>query len=86
MRTIELQALGDLGAVRKRTEGKIDDAVGYLVMWAMSEKARDDHVSIMVTGHDCEASAYYSKAKGGTCSMLIVAVWHEAEKRYSFHT
>jgi hypothetical protein len=85
MRTVEIQYMGELHEVRKRTEGKIDDAIGYLSMWALHDTGLA-YVSIMITSHDCEAAALYKRSKDAQGGFLMVAVWREAEKRYSFHT
>ncbi len=86
MRTSEIRVLGSMGDVRRMTEGKVEEAIGYLMAWALNSEV-DDHVSLTVCATDAEVSAYYSPRKGvEKGGMLMVAVWRSAEGRYSYHT
>jgi hypothetical protein len=68
--------------IMKSTGGACSAA---LSTWAVdSERLR--HVRIIVTETDCELSATYSTHKDDPKGLLMVAIWHDAESRYSFHT
>ena len=86
MRTIDLHIEPSAwSTIMKSTGGACSAALSYLSTWAVdSEKLR--HVRIIVTETDCELSATYSSHKDDPKGLLMVAVWHDAESRYSFHT
>jgi len=86
MRTIDLYIEPNAWTnIMKVTSGACSAALSYLAAWAIdSERLR--HVQIIVTETDCELSAVYSTHKDDPKGLLMVAVWHAAEKRYSFHT
>lgn len=66
--------------IMKSTGGAASAA---LSTWAVDSE-RLCHVRIIVTETDCELSATYSSHKEDLKGLLMVAVWHEAESRYSF--
>lgn len=73
----------DIDQARQATDGKVDEAIGYLVCWAIGSKS---HVDVILTvANDHDVSATYTNAEG-KATYYIQGVWHEAEKRYSFHS
>lgn len=86
MRSIDLHIEPSAwNAIMQFTGGASSAALSYLSTWAVdSERLR--HVRIIVTKADCELSALYSRHRDDPNGILMVAVWHAAENRYSFHT
>lgn len=73
--------------VVRATEGKCIEALAYLTTFALtSDQDRDSYCHITVTGHDNELAALYKPHKDDKGGMLMVAVWWNAEQRYTFHT
>jgi len=86
MRSIDLHIEPSAwNAIMQSTGGACSAALSYLSTWAV-DSDRLLHVRIIVTKTDCELSAVYSRHRDDPKGILMVAVWHAAESRYSFHT
>lgn len=86
MRTIDLHIAPSAWTnIMQKTGGACSIALSYLSTWAIDSKSLT-HIRIIITKTDCEISAVYSSHKDDPKGLLMVAVWHAAENRYSFHT
>lgn len=90
-RTIEISWAddGEIDKVRQDTNGKVDEAIGYLATWALASPAYQ-HVRIWVGVRDFELSASYTREphEPGKVQQhfLLVGIWRADEKKYSFHS
>lgn len=86
MRSIALHIEpNDWSILQTQTGGAAAAALSYLTTWAISSE-RIRHVRIMASESDCELSALYGAQENDPKALLLVAIWHASEQRYSFHT
>jgi hypothetical protein len=90
-RTVEIVWEGEIDEVRKNTEGKVDQAIGYLTMWGLDSPAYQ-HVRIYISVRDYEISASYTREpheprpSKAQPSFLLVGIWRTDEKKYGFYS
>lgn len=84
-RTIHVNfALEDVAGIAASV---FDAAMGYLTVWAMNTSSKYDVVNLYLSEGSDITAVYTSSSNQHTGTRyVIVGIYHDDEKRYSFHS
>ena len=80
---IESDGIDSFNNFKEETNGELVKAIGYLSTWNMSAYS---HVKIYHDVKEKELIARYSLGGDHIVGYVIGAIWHDKEKRFSFHS
>lgn len=84
MRTIHINFnLEDVSVIPSTA---FNDAMGYLATWAMTERGYDTVTMYLSEGSDITAIYTSSDPQRSNARYVIGGIYHDDEKRYSFHS
>lgn len=63
-----------------------DAALGYLATWAMTQSSKYDKCDMYLSYDKMDITAVYTSSEHANARYIIGAIFHDGEKRYSFHS